>query len=119
MSIALDMFGHIDDAFRSVPATRSEKGGAYVDGIWQETPGAPVAYTINTQPASDKEIDFLVQGGERITEARRVYVNSGDLNAINLKGEWDILGVKWKEVQLDNRPWNNYCKAIVVRLDDQ
>jgi len=119
VSLTLDMGGHIDDAFRSVPATRTPIGGSYVNGRWTLTPGAPVSLDINTQPASDKEIDFLSQGGERITEARRVYVNSGDLNAINLKGEWEFLGVKWKEVSLDNRPWNNYCKALVVRKDDQ
>lgn len=117
--MSIDMGGHIDLVFESVPATRSAMIGSFVDGIWTETLGVPVPYAVNIQPASDQEIDFLVQGGERITDVRRIYVNDGDIEVIDNKGQWNFLGLSWKTVKCDNRPWNNYCKLLVVRIDDQ
>jgi hypothetical protein len=115
----IDMQGHIDGTFKSVPATRAVTGGSRVNGIWVETKGAPEPYDVNIQPASDREIDFLARGGERITDVRRVYVNEGNMEAITNNGEWNFLGQRWKTVKCDNRYWHNYCKLIVVRIDDQ
>jgi hypothetical protein len=39
---------------------------------------------VNIQPLSDKEIDFLRQGGQRIVDPRKIYVNNGDLDSIAL-----------------------------------
>ena len=77
--MSLNMEGHIDEVFVSAPASRTVTGGAWVEGIW--VPGTPVnsPYTVNIQPASDREVDFIRQGGERITDVRRIYINEGDM----------------------------------------
>jgi len=119
MSDTLSMFGHIDDVFESVPATRTATGGAYVDGIYVPNNGTPEPYVINTQPATDREIDFIRQGGERITEVRRIYINQGNMQLIDQTGLWSFLGQAWKAVAVDNRYWRNYCRVMVVRIDPQ
>ena len=118
--MSLNMEGQIDGVFESVEASRAvDTGGAWVDGIW--TPGMPstTPYIVNIQPASDREVDFLRQGGERITDARRIYINQGDMQLIDQTGTWSFLGQQWKAVKVDNRYWRNYCKVIVMRIDDQ
>lgn len=115
----IDMLGHVSGTFTSIPATRRMTGGGWVNGEWVEVVGDPQPYDINTQPASDREIDFLRNGGERITEARRVYINDGDMESVTNNGEWEFIGQRWKTVKCDNRYWNNYCKLIVMRIDDQ
>jgi len=117
--MSLKMTGHIDDTFKSVDATHIGKSGAYVDGLWQTVTADPVAYKVNIQPLSEREIDFLERGGERIVDGRRIYVNSGDLTRISLEGEWVFLGQRWKIIKTDNRPWRDYCKVIVDRYDVQ
>ena len=119
--MSLNMTGHIDGMFKSVEATRTYQSaaGAYVNGIWQ--PGATTTdtYHVNVQQVSDRELNFLSQGLERVLDYRRIYVNSGNLNSITLDGTWEFIGQKWKTVKLDNRPWRKYCKIIVSRIDDQ
>lgn len=118
--MSLNMEGQIDGVFESVEASRTvDTGGAWVDGIWM--PGMPstTPYIVNIQPASDREVDFLRQGGERITDARRIYINQGDMQLIDQTGTWAFLGQQWKAVKCDNRYWRNYCKVIVTRIDDQ
>lgn len=118
--MSLNMEGQIDGVFESVEASRTvDDGGAWVDGIW--TPGTPstTPYIVNIQPASDREVDFLRQVGERITDARRIYINQGDMQLIDQTGTWAFLGQQWKAVKVDNRYWRNYCKVIVMRIDDQ
>ena len=118
--MSLNMEGQIDGVFESVEASRTvDTGGAWVDGIW--TPGIPstTTYIVNIQPASDREVDFLRQGGERITDARRIFINQGEMQLIDQTGIWTFLGQQWKAVKVDNRYWRNYCKVIVMRIDDQ
>lgn len=117
--MSLSMKFHIDNVFKSVPAVHIGKSGAYIDGIWQEVQSAPVDFQVNIQPLSDKELDFLQRGGERIIDPRKIYVNTGDLNSIELSGEWIFLGQRWKIIRTDNRPWRSYCKVIVDRFDQQ
>jgi len=118
--MSLNMQGQIDGVFQSVPASRTvDTTGDWVDGIW--TPGVEVttAYTVNIQPASLREQEMIRQAGERITDARRIYINEGLMQGIDQTGVWTFLGQKWKAWQCDNRYWRNYCKVIVVRIDDQ
>ena len=114
------MLGHIDSVFRSIPATRTAAtGGGYVDGIWQDGATVVTSHTVTIQPASDREIETLEKGGERIVDARRIYVNDGVLASISQADLWEFDGQLWKCHKLDNRPWRNYCKAIVSRVDNQ
>jgi len=118
------MLGHIDSTFRSISASRVEKTGAYDgDGIWQETTSISSSHSVNIQPLNNRELQNLDIGGERINDVRKIYVNDGDLNNIKPSDLWQFdegHGVQvYKTIALDCRPWNNYCKAIVSRNDDQ
>lgn len=118
--MGLEMTGHIDAVFKSVSATRTTtSNGEYVDGIWIPGVQTSKTYTVNIQPATEREIDFLSEGGERIVDARRVYVNNVGMDDIDQTGQWSFLGQIWKAHRVDNRPWRNYCKIIVSRIDDQ
>jgi hypothetical protein len=118
--MSLDMMGHIDPVFTSIPATRtSNTGGSYVDGIWVGGGAITTPHTVNIQPASDREIETLTKGGERIVDARRIYVNDGIDASISQADIWEFAGQRYKCHKLDNRPWRNYCKAIVSRIDVQ
>lgn len=118
--MSLNMAGQIDAVFKSIPATRfSKTGGSYVDGLWVEGVETSSPHTVNIQPATDREIESLSSGGERIGDVRRVYVNDGILTDIAPADDWEFDGQRWKTVKLDNRPWRNYCKIFVSRNDDQ
>ena len=118
--MSLDMVGHIDPVFASIPATRSSfTGGDYVDGIWQDGTTTVTLHTVNIQQATDREIETLEKGGERIVDARRVYINDGLDASIQQSDVWTFAGQQWKCHKLDNRYWRNYCRAIVSRIDDK
>lgn len=118
MARILDMSGTIDSTFQSIPAERtSMTGGGYVDGIWVDGVETTAPHMVTIQAATDREIDFLSHGGERILDVRRIYVNDGDLYSISPSDNWVFDGQTWKTIKLDNRPWRNYCKIFVSRLD--
>lgn len=118
--MSLDMQGFVDSVFVSVPATRTfMTPSTYVNGIVVPGASTTLPYTVNIQSASDREIDFLSQGGERLLDMRRVYVNDGDIQSLDNSGEWVFLGQRWRPLRCDNRWWRNYCKLLVVRLDVQ
>lgn len=121
MSQILNMSGHVDSVFRSTTGTRtSTTGGGYVDGRY--VPSAEVVTVhpnVNLQPLSDRQISQLQSGGERIEDARRVYINDGSTHNLQPSDKWTFNGVEgeFKMTALDNRPWRNYCRFIAVRVD--
>ena len=118
--MSLDMSGHIGPVFKSGPATRTSfTGGGYVNGLWVDGTTTTTSHTVTVQPASDREIETLEKGGDRVVDARRIYVNDGLLAEITQADTWTFDGQEWKCYKLDNRPWRNYCKAIIARFDDQ
>jgi len=122
--MSLDMFGFVDEVFRSVPAIRYSQSGAR-DNMGKWVKGAECKddkRAVNLQPLSDKELVNLGAGGERIQDFRKIYINDGDLYSITPQDEWefdtpDLEGVRFSTYMLDNRPWRNYCKCVVVRND--
>ncbi|PPC95718.1 MAG: hypothetical protein CTY32_08555 [Methylotenera sp.] len=118
--MSLNMNGQIDSVFKSVPATRIvTTAGGYVNGIWVEGAETIEPYTVNIQPATDREIDFLSQGGERLVDVRRIYINEGNMQNIDSTGDWEFLGQRFKTIKTDNRYWRDYCKVFVSRYDEQ
>lgn len=123
---ALNFAGFVDNTFQSViPATRTSRtGGAYdSNGIW--VPGTPTLteHKVNVQPMSEREISFLELGGERTHDIRKVYVTDGDLYSISESDTWTFQANQgmqgtYKTISVDNRPWRNYCKIIMSRIDD-
>ena len=116
----LDMRGHIDNVFKSVDATFTPVQTGYdSNGLPNPTDGTATTFTVNVQPLNLRELDILTRGNQRIVDGRKIYVNNGDLSIIEDNGIWVFLGQRWKTVQSDNRPWRNYCKVIVSRIDPQ
>ena len=115
------MAGHAGGDFHSTPAARTTRtGGQYVDGIWVEGTPTVTAHTVNIQPATAREIDFLQSAGERVKDVRRVYVNDSTLYTFGEADTWTFDGVDgvFKTVSIDDRPWRTYTKLMVSRLDD-
>lgn len=117
--MSLDMSGHIDPVFKSTTATRTRTTGNYVNGIWVYGPTTITRHIVNIQSATDREIETIEKGGERIVDARRVYVNDGIDASISPSDIWEFYGQRWKCHKLDLKPNLNYCKAIVSRIDNQ
>ncbi len=118
--MTLSMRGHIDGAFQSTPADRTSKtGGQYVDGRWVSGTPTVTAHVVNIQPATDREIDFIQNAGERVIDVRRVYVNDSTLYTFDEADTWTFSGVAgtFKTISIDDRPWRAYTKIIVSRID--
>jgi hypothetical protein len=119
--MSLNMSGHVDAVFTSLPAYRIAKsGGGYgTDGIYQPGSDVRTPHDVNIQPASDEEIEVLGKGGERIVDARVLHVNDGVSASISKSDVWEFDGKLYKCHQLDNRYWINYCRAVVSLIDGQ
>ncbi|BAN16834.1 hypothetical protein X848_gp24 [Edwardsiella phage PEi21] len=116
----LNMNGMIDTVFRSTSATSVTTGGSYVDGVWVPGDSQRVTFNnVNIQPLNNKEIQFLQIGAERISNVMKLYINDARAANIDLWCNWEIDGIVYKTIQLDNRPWRTYCKLMVERVDDQ
>lgn len=118
--MSLIMSGFVDGVFRSIPLElRYEIAGGYVNGVY--VPGAKVSipYVANIQPLSEREIDNLFRGGERVVDGRKVYINDGDLKSLRLGEDMWFDGQLWKIIKSDVREWRRYSKTIVSRYDPQ
>ena len=115
------MQGHIDDVFKSTDVELLAYTQGHYDefGIWQQGQELKSEYTANVQPLNDRELNNLLLAGIRTLDARKVYINSGDLTALKLAYDVNFLGVQWLIKDSDIREWRNYAKLIVSRYDDQ
>ena len=120
--MSLDFSGHIDGTFQSTPAQRTSRtGGEYVGGRWVEGTPAVTTHIVTIQPATDREIHFLQNAGERVRDVRRCYVNDDTSYTFGEADTWTFDGVDgiFKTVSIDDRPWRTYTKIMVSRLDDE
>ena len=117
----LNMAGHIDGYFASVPVeVRTEVGGDFVDGVWVDgTFETTVFKRVTVQPLNDNELDLILRAEQRILDVRKLYINSGKLSVLELNEDVWFLGQRWKVIRRDYRPWRKYVKLIVDRFDDQ
>lgn len=130
---ALDMRGHIDSTFNSKieggvrilrypPGSFSGPGGVWVDGepVITELP------LVNIQPAKWKDIQILIgMGGTANPQDLRVVHISDGINYLYpdddgkfsdlLEFSDDLVIRQWRVIACDNRPWRNFCRAIVER----
>lgn len=116
----INRFGHVSGTLRSFVATRvSTTPGSYVDGIYQSGTESTTTHDVNCQPATDRQIEQLSAAGRRINDTRRLYINDGVLASISPADDWIFEGARWECIQMDNRPWRNYCRVYVSRYDNQ
>lgn len=129
----LDMKGHIDSTFGSpvpggVRLIRASTGGyTGTGGRWEELPGETVELEfVNVQSAKWKDMQILagMGGTANPQDARVVHINDGvnylwpDDNGkfADLLEFSDGLAVRqWRVMSCDNRPWRNFCRAVVER----
>lgn len=119
--MSLDLAGFIDGVFQSTPASRTSKtGGQYTNGRWVSGTPTVTSHTVTLQPASTREIDFIQNAGERVTDVRRVYLNDNTVYTFDEADTWVFTGVDgvFKTVSIDDRPWRTYTKLMVSRIDD-
>lgn len=118
--MSLDMSDIIDDDFESITAQRYSRTGSYVNGIWTNSSEVATTHIVNLQAASMKEIQSLTNGGERINDVRKIYVNDGIDASLSQSDVWEFSGLsgRYKTIQFDNRPWRNYCKILVSKIDE-
>ncbi|EMB4322228.1 hypothetical protein RJ492_001200 [Pluralibacter gergoviae] len=130
---ALDMCGHVDSTFTSklpggVALVRFPAGGyAGPGGTWQDA--APVRtplMLVNVQPAKWKDFQLLLGMGGTTNpqDARVVHINDGvtylypddDGKFSDILEFTDGIAVQqWRVMSCDNRPWRNFCRAVVER----
>lgn len=86
-------------------------------GDYTQEEVARYQFYANVQPMSDKEIDILQAGGERIVDARKIYINDR-VDLIDLhNGYFEFDGSKWKILKIDKRSARSYLKASVNRME--
>lgn len=129
----LDMNGHIDSTFNSpVPGgariIRAGAGGyTGPGGRWADSPGETVELMrVNIQPAKWKDMQMLIGMGGTANpqDARVIHINDG-VNYLwpDDNGKFaDLLEFsdgqvmrQWRVMSCDNRPWRNFCRAVVER----
>lgn len=130
--MSLDFFGFLDPIMESTPSgginlvTVGEGGYTGPGGTWVD--GAEVVTPLtmaNIQQANMRTAQYLMDNGmaTHASDSRVVYINDGTtLNPSDDGTYAQILRFSdgsqvrdWKVVEVDNRPWRNYCKAIVTR----
>lgn len=130
----LDMKGHVDSTFNSpidggVRIIRAGAGGyTGPGGLYEETtPSETIPLThVNVQPANWKDMQMLMGMGGTANpqDARVVHINDG-VNYLypDDNGKFaDLLEFsdgqavrQWRVMSCDNRPWRNFCRAVVER----
>lgn len=110
----------IDDEFSKAIGTRFPRQTNYVNGKLVVNQSIGDAREVDVRPATERQIEFLASGGERVIEVLNLYVNTGDIASIE-KGDYWMLSDRdgtFKAVSLDKRLSTGRCRVTVSRLDD-
>ena len=91
--------------------------GNWINGEWVENSTNGQRLVANVQPVGGREISYLNNGGERISDARTLYITQ-PIKDLNLDGVFKFLGESWKIFRFDARPENTYYKIIIARVDE-
>lgn len=126
----LDMRGHVDSTFKSKiegGIWLIRKNGDYSGpgGVWvDEDFGREELSHVNIQPAKWREVNLLAgEGGVALIEDfRTVHINDGKTYLMpDESGEYKeqlefsdgVTTRRWRVMTADNRPWRNFCRAVV------
>lgn len=126
--MGLNMRGHISGPFVTHAGVVLNR---YESAVVDFDPILTLVYTdqfdANVQPASDKEIEFLQIGAERVNDIRVIHRNDGKGIEVSTDGKLaDILvfsetpdkpATWWKAMATDFRPWHNFCRSVIAKLD--
>ena len=126
--MGLNMRGHVSGPFITHKGVQLNR---YESKVVDFEPKLTLVYfdtfDANVQPVSDKEIEFFQIGAERINDVRVIHRNDGKGIEVSTAGKLaDILVFAetpdkpttwWKSIATDYRPWHNFCRAVVAKLD--
>lgn len=131
--MSLNMLDTIDTTFQSRPAggveliTQAPGGYTGPGGTWEPGANDPsrTLTLITIQQADMRTAQHMMDIGAMTqpSDARVVYINDGTMLYPDDDGTFSQLlrfsdgrvVREWRVAEVDNRPWRNYCKAIVVR----
>lgn len=112
-----EMDGEIDNDFTTDEVTHIPSVGSYENGVWVESGGSQKVVSACIQPLSKRELSFLQNGGERVSDFRKLYVTQ-QIEDLTLMSQFEFFGQRWKVVEFDARPENTYYNIIVARFDE-
>lgn len=112
-----EMNGEIDNDFTTTEVVHVKEGGTYVDGVFVSQVAGRQSLSACIQPMSNREIAYLENGGERISDARKLYITQA-IDGLDLRSRFEFFGQVWKVFEFDARPENTYYKIIVARVDN-
>lgn len=96
---------------------RGSTGNAFFkNGRFTKDSGNKDKKNVTLQALNPDEIKYIT-GGQRISDTRKFYLNDGTVISPENGDKIEIDGDLWSVVIADNRPWHNYCKAIIVKND--
>lgn len=106
--------------FYPYSATRYVNTGAYNNiGIWVKSLEEKGTFKVNKQPRNTIAKDFLDRGGERVTDVENIYISPDyQTKDLTINDFWEIDGVMYKTIEIDNRPIRNYCKISISIIDE-
>lgn len=126
--MGLNMRGHVSGPFVTHKGVQRNRYQSTVVDFEQKLALVYLdTFDANVQPVSDREIEFLQIGAERINDVRVIHRNDGKGIDVSSPGQLaDILvfaetpdrpAAWWKSIATDYRPWHNFCRAVVAKLD--
>lgn len=103
---------------------RSQYGRAqFQDGIAVSRPDIEIEteseHRANVQPLNPKERQAIEEGGQRLLDARKIYISDGSAPKVFPSDRVVIEGIEgeYEVVQSDIRETRQYCKIIVSKAD--
>jgi len=126
--MGLNMRGHVSGPFVTHKGVVLHR---YTSEVIDFEPKITLSYMdtfdANVQPVGDTEIQFLQIGAERLDDYRVIHRNDG--RGILVVGENKLADIVmfsptpaepvawWKCIATDYRPWHNFCRAVIAKLD--
>ena len=123
--MAFNMHDLIDFNFRTHTISVLKQSGEYVDGTYVINTSSSQSYEGTVQPISERERQALDQGGQRVVDARKIYINGyndidvspSDTLLITDIPDGEMVG-KFKVFAVDLRRARAYCKIMAGIIDE-
>jgi hypothetical protein len=123
--VAFNMDDLIDFDFQTHTIKVLQQSGEYVDGTYVVSANTSQSYEGTVQPLNERERQALDQGGQRVIDARKIYINGynnieispADIVVISDIPNNELVG-RFKVFATDIRRARGYCKIMVGAIDE-
>ena len=99
-----------------------DASGDYVEGIYTKIENIlPSIHDASVHPLDDKTRQSIERGGQRLIDARKIYISDGLVSHVYPSDKIEIIGLDgvFVAVSCDARPERFYCKIVVSKVDGQ